>query len=351
MMNDVTIDDIDIAEGDFDDIDSTGDDADIFENVGDRIGKAVLKKRATVLTAFNQFLMRIGYVPNNFDELSTNQLNNFRDVMGQFPDYLMKVRKISNIKSNQNYISCIKEMIISRAPNSDIVQGAWYTRLRTNIEKMYVQAAMDNGTTLYTDSNYTNEHDLATLCRSLITDNTAISISMRSLYILKTTKIESQTARLVSGWNDPLYGGICPWIEAISENERESYKQELYNINCQSDEESRSFNLFKNAIRLLKRFLPDNSILEKRPISDHTSLRAWLHNLGRLSATIEDRSLAFCEQHKKPNNNPVRQRKLQPFFEGIYKRLNELSFDRRVQFPTPVGVVDRCMPNEMNSTV
>ena len=181
MMNDVTIDDIDIAEGDFDDIDSTGDDADIFENVGDRIGKAVLKKRATVLTAFNQFLMRIGYVPNNFDELSTNQLNNFRDVMGQFPDYLMKVRKISNIKSNQNYISCIKEMIISRAPNSDIVQGAWYTRLRTNIEKMYVQAAMDNGTTLYTDSNYTNEHDLATLCRSLITDNTAISISMRSL--------------------------------------------------------------------------------------------------------------------------------------------------------------------------
>ena len=129
------------------------------------------------------------------------------------------------------------------------------------------------------------------------------------------------------------------------------YKQELYNINCQSDEESRSFNLFKNAIRLLKRFLPDNSILEKRPISDHTSLRAWLHNLGRLSATIEDRSLAFCEQHKKPNNNPVRQRKLQPFFEGIYKRLNELSFDRRVQFPTPVGVVDRCMPNEMNSTV
>jgi hypothetical protein len=129
------------------------------------------------------------------------------------------------------------------------------------------------------------------------------------------------------------------------------YKQELYNINCQSDEESRSFNLFKNAIRLLKRFLPDNSILEKRPISDHTSLRVWLHNLGRLSATIEDRSLAFCEQHKKPNNNPVRQRKLQPFFEGIYKRLNELSFDRRVQFPTPVGIVDRCMPNEMNSTV
>ena len=84
MMNDVTIDDIDIAEGDFDDIDSTGDDADIFENVGDRIGKAVLKKR-------------VGYVPNNFDELSTNQLNNFRDVMVQFPDYLMTVRKISCI--------------------------------------------------------------------------------------------------------------------------------------------------------------------------------------------------------------------------------------------------------------
>jgi hypothetical protein len=101
--------------------------------------------------------------------------------MGQFPDYLMKVRKISCIKSNQNYMFCIKEMIISRAPNSDIVQGAWYTRLRTNIEKMYVQAAMDNGTTLYTDSKYTNEHDLVTLCRSLISDNTAIFISMRSL--------------------------------------------------------------------------------------------------------------------------------------------------------------------------
>ena len=125
--------------------------------------------------------MRIGYVPNNFDKLSTNQLNNFRDVTGQFPDYLMTVRKISCIKSNQNYISCIKEMIISRVSNSDIVQGAWYTRLRTNIEKMYVQAAMDNGTTLYTDSNYTNDHDFATLCRSLITDNTAITISMRSL--------------------------------------------------------------------------------------------------------------------------------------------------------------------------
>lgn len=169
MMNDVSVDDIDIEGGDLDDIDST-DDADIFENVGDRIGKAVLKKRATVLTAFNQFLMRIGYVPNNF-----------RDVMGQFPDYLMKVRKISCIKSNQNYVSCMKEMIISRAPNSDIVQGVWYTRLRTNIEKMYVQAAMDNGTTLHKDSNYTNENDLVTLCRSLITDNTAISISMRSL--------------------------------------------------------------------------------------------------------------------------------------------------------------------------
>jgi hypothetical protein len=102
---------------------------------------------------------------------------------------------------------------------------------------------------------------------------------------------------------------------------------------------------------LLKRFLPDNSILERRTISDHTSLRAWLHNFGRLSAIIEDRSLAFCEQHKKPNNNPVRQRKLKPFFAGIYKRLNELSFDPRVQFPIPVGVVDRCMPNEINSTV
>ncbi len=113
----------------------------------------------------------------------------------------------------------------------------------------------------------------------------------------------------------------------------------------------RCLNLFKNAIRLLKRFLPDNSILERRPSSDHTSLRAWLHNLGRLSATIEGRSLAFCEQHKKPSNNQVRQRKLQPFFEGIYKRLNELSFDPRVQFPTPVGVVDHCIPNEMNSTV
>ena len=536
MMNDVSVDDIDIEGDDLDDIDST-DDADIFENVGDRIGKAVLKKRATVLTAFNQFLMRIGYVPNNFDDLSTHQLTNFRDVMGQFPDYLMKVRKISCIKSNQNYVSCMKEMIISRAPNSDIVQGVWYTRLRTNIEKMYVQAAMDNGTTLHKDSNYTNENDLVTLCRSLITDNTAISISMRSLlcfewychgrinevaehlhsnkfdayfgngirclkgrllrgktfreddilfmihatdwticpihsfasllacnnitlklypfisqsrggdsvnqllkrkckehdcltpkltskcfktgaatslnehpnsketnvvlrlghevkkiqtsyhYVLKTTKTEAQTARLMSGWNDPLYGGTCPWIEAISEDERESfqyyatnligchhltsnlvllaavvlvlnyrsvlrwYKQELYNINCQSDEESRSFNLFKNAIRLLKRFLPDNSILERRPSSDHTSLRAWLHNLGRLSATIEGRSLAFCEQHKKPSNNQVRQRKLQPFFEGIYKRLNELSFDPRVQFPTPVGVVDHCIPNEMNSTV
>ena len=42
MMNDVTIDYIDIEEGDFNDIDSTGDDADIFENVGDLIGKAVL---------------------------------------------------------------------------------------------------------------------------------------------------------------------------------------------------------------------------------------------------------------------------------------------------------------------
>jgi len=39
------------------------------------------------------------------------------------------------------------------------------------------------------------------------------------------------------------------------------YKQELYNINCQSDEESRSFNLFKNAIRLLKRFLPERSVI------------------------------------------------------------------------------------------
>ena len=80
--------------------------------------------------------MRIGYVPNNFDDLSTNQLTNFRDVMGQFPDYLMKVRKISCIKSNQNYVSCMKEMIISRAPNSDIVQGVWYTRLRTNIKSI-----------------------------------------------------------------------------------------------------------------------------------------------------------------------------------------------------------------------
>ena len=46
MMNDVTIDDIDIEEGDFDDIDSTGDD------VGDRIGKAVL-------TAFNTKRLRL----------------------------------------------------------------------------------------------------------------------------------------------------------------------------------------------------------------------------------------------------------------------------------------------------
>jgi hypothetical protein len=43
---------------------------------------------------------------------------------------------------------------------------------------------------------------------------------MQTSYVLKTTKIESQTARLMSGWNDPLYGDICPWIEAISETQQ-----------------------------------------------------------------------------------------------------------------------------------
>jgi len=65
MMNDVTIDDIDIAEGDFDDIDSTGDDADIFENVGDRIGKAVLKLTPSLHSTKNFLRKLLSFIEIN----------------------------------------------------------------------------------------------------------------------------------------------------------------------------------------------------------------------------------------------------------------------------------------------
>jgi len=701
MMNEVSFDrdvDEDLYDPDENGIlDYGSDDGNVdveFENVGNRIGKAVLKKRETVMTAFHEFLVRIHHEPDELNDFSLVQLMDMKDLIGRFSDYLMKVRELSCAKSNQNYISCLKEMIIERQPNSNILHGHWYTRFRANIDKMYVDAAKENGTTLHKDSNYTNVNDFATLCRSLFVDNTPMSISMRSLlcfewychgrinevaehlysnkfgayfgtgircmtgrflrgktyreddilfmihatdwlicpihsfasllacnnitlklypfiaerrggdsvnqllkrkceehdnltsrltskcfktgaatalnehpnsketniflrlghemkniqtsynYVLKTTKTESQTARLMSGWNDPSYGGLCPWIESIPENERESFqyyatavigcqymtpnlvlltavvlvmnykavlrqypnsiliqkmdchgvmratleawsdflqkeyiqlnshylpvnsirddsnvstydiktfmeqtirqqgdtrvqinerfmlydqrmqqivqqnelmlqllrqsttsnnathssssqrnsqqrstlitghfnatnsvnsntfvvstrfppellsrkslpvsdfflrwfKQELYNIVCQSDEESRSLNLFKNAMRLFKRFLPDNSLIDKRPSNGHTALRAWLLNLGDLSVAVEERALAFCEHHKRPIVNQVRQRKLRPFFEGTYKRLNELSFYPNIQFPSPINVIDRCTP-------
>jgi len=145
----------------------------VYENLGSKVRKAVMQMRKTAIAIFNAYLTKINYQPSDFSQLSTAQLLQFQEVFGCFPDYLMRERKLSDSKSNQNYV---KTIIESRAPDSDILQGRWYSQLQQSIKKMYVEQAQSNKTTLTKDGNLANHRDLMTICRKLFTENTVQSM-------------------------------------------------------------------------------------------------------------------------------------------------------------------------------
>ena len=181
----------------------------VYENLGSKVRKVVMQKRKTAIAAFNAYLTKIKYQPSDFNQLSAAQLLQFQEVFGCFPDYLMRERKLSDSKSNQNYVSCIKTLIESRAPDSDILQGRWYSQLQQNIKKMYVEQAQSNKTTLTKDGNLANHRDLMTICRKLFTENTAQSISERNLICFEwycCGRITEVTDNLTSDKFDAYFG-------------------------------------------------------------------------------------------------------------------------------------------------
>ncbi len=181
----------------------------VYENLGSKVRKAVMQKRKTAIAAFNAYLTKIKYQPSDFNQLSAAQLLQFQEVFGCFPDYLMRERKLSDSKSNQNYVSCIKTLIETRAPDSDILQGRWYSQLQQKIKKMYVEQAQSNKTTLTKDGNLANHRDLMTICRKLFTENTAQSISERNLICFEwycCGRITEVTDNLTSDKFDAYFG-------------------------------------------------------------------------------------------------------------------------------------------------
>jgi len=122
------------------------------------------------------------------------------------------------------------------------------------------------------------------------------------------------------------------------------YAEETHKLSYPFDKDSRErHNRLAKALSLMKRFVPDDTIIPSRPAPHNmTDLLPWTEHIRTLSHTVDRKINEFCNEkvHERVNYEielGKRKRKVSSKFWGMQKKLCGISLDL---FPQPLRVVD-----------
>ena len=113
-----------------------------FRNLGTITTDSCVKGQKTVLTHFNVFLVHINHNKNRFEDLIEEEL--VEDLLGKFPDFLKKVRKIKKYNTRLDYCSHLRGLILSKFPHLLAYKNLkWYADMRRFIQKEALSEEFD----------------------------------------------------------------------------------------------------------------------------------------------------------------------------------------------------------------
>jgi len=175
-------------------------------------GKSTEASQRTALASLNNFLKEMNaaepqkYPHAQLDQYSSDELLNFREAFGRYPDYMMKKQKIM-LATAKSYLSQNLKTIVTKCEKSDISNPTWYKNLRDKTCKMYTKYHSDTNTKKSNPAPPMSSEDLADLCELLFVRNSIKSIQERALLVLQWQALGrvSETTALSYeslGWHD-----------------------------------------------------------------------------------------------------------------------------------------------------
>ena len=158
-------------------------------DVGDLSGKSSASARKTALINFNMFLEYIftkdscNYPHKSFS-MSIPPGFFTKDVIGKFADYLVKVKKIGKCGTALGYISQVRIHLESSYEGTILpflVGDSYYTKLRQNVLKHYMERCSKNGEKLVDSAPPMTKEDLKIICMRLLSRNSPTANEDRCL--------------------------------------------------------------------------------------------------------------------------------------------------------------------------
>lgn len=192
--------------------DNTTVNAGTYVDVSKIQGSSTEASQRTALASLNNFLKEMNsaepakYPHSQLDLYSSDELLNFREAFGRYPDYMMKKQKIM-LATAKSYLSQNLKTIVTKCEKTDISQPTWYKNLRTKTCKMYSKHHSDTNTKKSNPAPPMSSEDLADLCELLFVRNSIKSIQERALLVLQWQALGrvSETTALSYdslGWHD-----------------------------------------------------------------------------------------------------------------------------------------------------
>lgn len=183
------MDDISDVESDIEDGGLENNMPEIFNMANDQGGRSSRQMARTVQRLFDKFIqesLQDEEIPV-FAEMHPNHLT--QDLVGKFASYLKCVKKIKSKNTCLGYISTLRKLFDTDdrfvGVRSAVFEPNWYKRLRTIIEKRYVNECAENGVNLVNHSVPMTESDLIKLCTYLFTRNDPEAARNRCLLVFQ----------------------------------------------------------------------------------------------------------------------------------------------------------------------
>lgn len=135
------------------------------------------------------------------------------------------------------------------------------------------------------------------------------------------------------------------------------YDNELYNCTGPMSKEKRKcFGIIHVMVSYMKLFLPDKTIINRKPHSETSSTSAstssmltpWQSSIRDLGRSAEVKMMDLCNKHRgfdaegDSNQQPGKRKRVGVLVSTVSKVLREIPFSA---FPHPVNVVDHCISN------
>jgi hypothetical protein len=161
----------------------------VYENLGEKVGKASQSSQRSACNKFDKFLSELQTIDSHscphttLAEFSDDELGRFQNIFGRFPSFMLKDKLSMN--TALHYLSQVHCFIRKRNRGSDIFYPEWYSHLNTQLENMYNKHASDTNTCIANSAPPMTESELHTLCKMLFARGTLVSSSQRSLLVLQ----------------------------------------------------------------------------------------------------------------------------------------------------------------------